>query len=326
VATLNLLQTLLAFGDTVQNSNPLRKYFDWSRRLINIPCSNPHSEPYLVPPQTAKLIFDGSRTTAIDGTTAFTTSKNAFSPGTYRFTNVAGTAPAFRIARALSLATKVLTFTNNLDGTSTFSMTNDGSNALTAIQVGDVLFIPGLTTGDTLGPFNTANEGAWTVLVAGSYSLVLNRVGLYSGVTETQTVTSNPQVIAFSAAGVQIADKVDVSAGFSPSIWNTYTITQVTASWFEISSPNPVPVQASITPGATGMLFYSIVKKWIRIETDQEIAARFNGDATNLNRISPVAAGDAENVGYQEKLGSVYTLYIYNRSLVPANISVWSVE
>jgi hypothetical protein len=164
------------------------------------------------------------------------------------------------------------------------------------------------------------------VLVNGGASLVLGRSGAFSGRAEAIGVTAAAQVVAYAAAGIQVGDSVDVTAGFAPAVQGSYTISQVTPKWFEVTSARGIPAQAGITPGVTGFQFYSALKRWVRIEVDQEAAVRFNGDTSNNIRISPVAAGDEEQTGWLDKFGATYSLVLVNRSAVAMNALVQSVE
>lgn len=303
---------------------PYAFYFDWKKAFSGIAVTNPQQARYSINPGATKTIFSGSVTTGIDGTTTFSLAKNTSLSSIYRLSRTAGTSPAFKSDRALALDTFSITITNNNDGTVTFS-TSGGS--LAALSAGDTLFIPGLTTGDAAGPFNAQNEGEWQVLTTGLTSVVLGRVGgAFSGYTETVTVTSNTQVLGFSAAGVQIGSTLDIVSGFSATAFGTYEITQVTPDWIEIRSASALPAQTGVVPTATGLVVYDSLKSWIHVEADQSCVVRFNGDATDGNRITPMVLGGA-SVGYLQKLGAVYSMVVINKSATSQlNLLVFTAE
>jgi hypothetical protein len=323
MATLNVQHTVLSFDDDKAAGNPIRRFIDWTRRALGIAVENPLDDGYTIPAGASKTIFDGTYATAIDGTTAFSVSKVAGKTNTYRFTSTGGTSPGFRTDRAINLSGLTITMAPNGDGTLTLSVS--AGTPLAAVQIRDTVFIPGVSTGDA-GLFSPANEGAWTVLVNGGASLVLGRPGAYSGYAESVPVASAPQVLAFSSDSVQIGDSVDITAGFAPVILGTYTISQVTPKYFEVTSAKGVPAQAGITPTAAGMKFYAGLKRWVRVEVDQDAVVRFNGDTTNLNRVSPVAPGDKEQTGWLDKFGPVYSLVIVNRASVAMKALVQTAE
>lgn len=325
--TLKLIGTTLAYADVGVTSNPTRKYADWATQRTYA-VANPKTEPYTVDPGATLTVFNGVRTTAVDGTTQFTLALSTLAPTRYRFTFSAGTDPILRTARALALATKSVTVTVNNNLTVTMA-----SAALdwTAVQVGDTVFIPDTTTGDAAAPFNPLNVGYWTVLaVAGDGSSVQlarpSGTG-FVGFSEVVTVASNAQVLAFSAAGVQVNDKVRISAGFSTTVQGTYKIIAVTSKWFEITSTLPLPTGVSALPGATGIQFFSSAKRYMRVEGDQSFILRWNGDASNLNQIDPWAPADGDQTGWDEKCGPVWSAIIVNLSpSAPLNLNVISAE
>lgn len=322
--TLNVQHSILAYGDDQSAGAPLRKFIDWARRLLGIAVSNPDGKEYTVPAGGSLAVFNGTRSTSIDGTTQFTLTKNPILASTYRFTFAAGTDPVLRTPRSLDLTAVATTMTPNGDGTLTMSV--GAGTPFAAVQAGDNLFISGASTGDAAGVFTPANQGLWTVLVASGASLQLGRAGAFSGFLETVTPASAAQVLAFTAAGIQIGDTADISAGFVAATLGAYSVSQVTSKWFEVTSARGLPAQAGVMPGATGCQFYTNLKRWLRVEVDQEAVLRFNGDTSNFNRVSPVTAGDKEQVGWCDKFGPVYSLVIVNRAAVAMKALVQSAE
>lgn len=326
VATLRLITTAVAYGDVGETDNPTKRYFDWSTDR-SYPVSNPKSYPYTIDPGATATLFSNSRTTTGDGTTQYTLALSALSSTRYRFTWTGGTNPTLRTARALSLSGRTVTVTANANLTLTMAtQTGDWS----AVQVGDTVFVPDTTTGDGASPLNIMNVGYWTVLaVAGDGSSVqlARPVGSgFIGYSQAVPLTTNAQVVAYSAAGVQVGDSVDVNAGFTGPILQTYTVVAVTSTWFEVVSSLPLPSSAVATPGASGVQFYNVAKRWIRVEADQLCVVRYNGDAGNTNKVAPWAPADSDNVGHDEKTGPVWSLAVVNLSSAPLNVTYWSAE
>ncbi|MDE2425722.1 MAG: hypothetical protein KGO96_07430 [Elusimicrobia bacterium] len=313
--TLNIFSTSTAYSDSTPNSNPQLRVFDWTKKNTLISVSNPKAEKFTIIPSGSLQVFSGVRTTTLDATTAFTVTLSTLSTSTYRFTWVSGTNPTLRTNRNLSLTGIAVTVTLNNNATAVFSIP---SGTFSGTVVGDSLFLPGPTTGDSATPFSTLNQGLWTVIAVASNNLSVTAIRpagqTFSGANETQTLTSNGQIVAFSAAGVQINDKVDISAGFSSVDNGTYTISNVTPTFFEVSSGTSLPLESSITPGASGLIFYSVAKRFIRIETDNEASAQFNSDTSQNTRISPFIVGDPNNTGFLDKWGITWALTIINRS------------
>ena len=161
-----------------------------------------------------------------------------------------------------------------------------------------------------------------------SSTLQLTRLAgqTFSAYGQILTLTSNSQLQAFSSAGLQLTDKVEISNGFSLPILQSYPIVAVAPNYFEFLSDAPLPVNQIGIPGALGIQFYTNAKKYLRIEADQECVVRVNGDTGNAQRISPWLAGDPEQVAEYTKVGPVWSLSVVNRSTVDLNINMLSVE
>jgi len=70
-AKLNVVTQIVAFGDEQISNNPRLKYVDWLRTINTIGVSDPKSEGHQVPAYSSLLIFDGTRSTTIDGDYGF---------------------------------------------------------------------------------------------------------------------------------------------------------------------------------------------------------------------------------------------------------------
>jgi hypothetical protein len=220
--TLVVNSSARAFNDPRVSANPLRRNFDWAR-ASTLTVKNPKSFADLIEAGGAHNVFNGARATSADNTTAWTvTGASASDPSRYRFAATAGTAPALRADRGLSLSGVAVTVALNADQTATFSL---GSGSFGSAVTGDVLFAPGPTTGDPATAFSPLNEGFWTIIaVLSSTSVQVQRTSgaslsapaSFSGASEVVTLGSAAQLQAFSAAGVQAGDRVNVSAA-SPS-------------------------------------------------------------------------------------------------------------
>jgi hypothetical protein len=325
--TLSLTNSTLAYADVGVTSNPTKKYVDWSvERRYSV--RNPKSNPFTIDPGATTTLFSGLRTVAIDGTTEFRLNLSTLAATRYRFTwDGVGTNPILRTARTLALATRAVTVTLNGNNTVTMAANAGDFNNLVA---GDTLFIPDTTTGDAAAPFNPINTGYWVVLAvvnAGASVQLARPAGAgFIAYAETVTVASNPQVLAYSAAGVQVGDSVNVSAGFAAAVWGTYSVVAVTSLWFEVIATLPLPSGVTALPGAAGLQFYTNAKRYVRIEADQPCVIRYNGDTGNTNQVAPWAVADPDNTGWTEKCGPCWTAVVVNLSSSPLNLLFISAE
>ena len=326
-ATLNLYAKLLAFSDKTVNSNPRLRSVDWEREAGGISVKDPDSRGYEVLVGASKLVFDGTRSTTIDGSTAFSIALLNTNASTYRITTTGGTAPGFRTGRSLTLNTCVVSFAVGSNNVVALSVT--GSSDFTNVQVGDALFVPHTTTGDAANVISTLNAGYWLVVAkasATSLSIVRDGMETFEGVSETVTLTSSSQLVAYGSSGVQLGDTVTISAGFSVGTRSSFEVSAVTNTFIEFVSTLGLPDETGITPGATGMSFYTDSKRLLYIETDQECVLRLNGDSGDYNRLSPIEAGNPDLPGIFIKWGAVYSLTIVNKSTSTLNVLVITAE
>jgi hypothetical protein len=313
MALLDIHSSHLIYGDTqAVTSNPKRVYVDWSRHHNSVQVNRPESKSFQVEPGQSLTLFSGTRSTSIDGTTTFGLTLNPALASVYRLTATGGTAPAFRTARSFTPSGVALTLAVNNNATLELSMGSGNFNA----QVGDIVFVPGTTTGDTASPFSPLNVGLWVVVSATATKLTLVRpVGTdFQGAAEVVTPDSNSQLLIYSAAGVQVGDNVEISGGFSSVTQQAFVVSAVTPTWVEFTSTQALPLETGVLPGSSGMTFYTSVKRFVRVEVDQDAVVRFNGDTGNTNRLSPHVAGDADRMAHLEKWGPCWQLVVVNRS------------
>ncbi len=326
-AKLTINSKALSFGDSSSNNNPQRRYFDWTREIRGVQIENPQSFNGTLIVGATATIFDGVRATTLDGTTAWTSTLSALDAGSrYRFTYISGTNPTLRTDRSLTLTGQTMTFTVNADQTVNVSI---GAGSMAAVQIGDIVFVPDATTGDSANVLSSDNAGYWQVIgLVSSTNIQISRLAgeSFLATGETQVLSANSQFQAFTAAGVQVGDSVTISAGFAVAAQKTFTIDKVTSTWFEVLSTSSLPAEAGKLPGASGMIFYTNVKRFVRVEVDQDAALQFNGDSAYTVRVSPFQPGDQEQPGWMEKIGPAYKLVIVNKSATTLNFSVFTGE
>lgn len=326
-ATLNFTTKLLAYGDSTVSSNPRLRFVDWTRDVSGIPVSDPKSESHRIDPGQSLSVFSGTRSTTIDGTSAFSLALlSVENASTYRITNTAGTAPGFRTARAVAVGGVQLVFTVNANGTLGVAA---AAAIFGSVVAGDHVFIPHTTTGDAANEISVLNAGYWVVLgVTDTQNITLVRpTGEdFEGVGETVTPTINGRFKVYSAAGVQIGDGMDITAGFSAAAQKIFTVTAVTDSFVEFVSSSPLPTQTGILPGAAGLSFYSESKRLVYVEATQEVVVRINGDVGNYQRTEPFDPSDSTKPGFYFRTGPTWSLTLYNRSSVAVDATILMVE
>lgn len=323
MSTLRVTTNVIAFSDPEATSQPRMRHVDWLRALVVPGVSNPRSEAYTLAPGEERLVFDGTRSLTIDGTTAFSV---ALVPGediTYRIRHTGGTAPGFRTARAFSANGGTIDVVVNTDQTVTMTI---AGGTFTGISGGDTLWLPGSEESVT-SPFSVVNQGFWLVMTVSATVLVLRREEDFNGEAQTGVAITNAnQIAAFSASGVQEGDKVELVSGFASVNRTTYPVVNVTSAYIDVQTVIPMAAEAGVLPGASGLLVYTNAKRWVRLEADQEVAVKVNGDTSTTQKVSPWIAGDVNGAGDYARSGPTFSLRILNLSQEPASINVVSVE
>lgn len=325
---LSFVMQAVGFDDLPPTSNPTRKGIDQRLAFQNVPVDNDQTQEYHIDPAGSVTVVDGQRSLGVNGSTAF--DLTLIDATTYRITwTGAGAAPAFRTDRSVDLTGVTLTLVANPN--LSLTVTADTGTPFSSVVAGDVVFIPGVSSGDPAGPFNDLNVGFWTVLAASGTVLTLardpNLYPVFSGTSETvgPGITAE-EFVAFTAAGVQVGDTLDLSAGFAPAALHSYDITAVTPEWLQFQSTSPLGEESDIVPGTSGIVVYTNRKRFVLVLADQEVAVRYNGDTGNSNRVEPLLAGTLGYEGWDVKFGTVWKLVLVNRSSVRAKVTVCSAE
>lgn len=328
MSTLTLLVQLTASDDALASSNPVLRGVDWKRNVSNIPAGLEQNKRFALAPGETQVFWDGSRTTGIDGTTAFSIALSPLDASRYRLTATGGTAPAFRTDRAFAANGMNATITVQANGSAI--LTTSGAANYAGVTVGDTVLMPGVETGDAAGPFDVTptpgvlNTGYWVVLAKTGSSLTLARAGGFVGVTQTVAITNNSQLQVFSSPppGVQVADTLLLSAGFAAGSLRAYPVLSVAPGYLDFQSAQPVPAETGITPGAAGLKLYTDAKRFFYVESDQRVIAQVNGDTSTVyGEVAPFLDGgtNVTQPGIHFRTCNIWKLAVFNPSAVQAN-------
>jgi len=315
MSQLNLLVFLNAYEDKNSSNNPSLNNFKWNRSLNSIQVGNPQEQPVQLAPGETKELFNGSRVLAQDLTTQYSIALKPLTSNIYTLSWVGGTAPNFRIPRATGAdATTQVTVTIN-GPVATFTSTGGTPFNLTTVQVGDSVFIGNL--------FNSLNQGFNKIISKTTTSFSVANPNAFAEGPITLGTNFASQIQIFSAAGVQVNDKMVINGGFSPVTQGTYVITAVYANALEFFSINILPQEGPITTNAIAI--YSNAKQFVYIEADKHCDINING--ANTDNIQPFFSGGlVVSPGLFMRTATVYSLSITNKSDSTANVLMLSVE
>jgi hypothetical protein len=319
---LNINSNVVAFSDVGLTNNPLFKHFDWTRNLNGLMVYSPKAEQNLVPPRTMLNIFNGLRATTFDGTTSINVSNLVDT--TYRLKLTAGTDPHFALDSPLNFTGASLTVAIYPNQTITLTA---NSAVFTGVASGSYLYIYSPTDNPSAA-FSVLNSGVWTVLSNSANTiLTLARPSgtPFQALAQTVTCNSALNVLSYVLSAVQVGDKVRIDAPFSMGSQATYAVANVTSKWVDVVSTTPL-VPETVLASTTGLTFYYGGKQYLRVEVDQRAKVYFNGSTSQNEELAPWQAGDRKFMAWQERVGPVWSLDVYNLSTVPMVVNVFSCE
>lgn len=317
MAILNIHSNLMIYGDSESvTSNPKRRYVDWTRHLAGQSVEDPLSQQFSVLPGQTLAIFSGTRT-APNVNNRYSIALKTGQTSVYRATKYSG-ASAIGFATDRAVSTDGLEATLTVNNNITVTLEVDSGSPFSSVQVGDKLLIPGTTTGDSAGPFNTLNEGVWNVLGVAADSLTLMRpieTG-FVGVEEVVEITDDSQLKVYTLDNVQVGDTLDIVNGFSLVSRKSFVISAVTPDYVEFTSSEPLPEEEDIAMTSGYWSIYSSAKRFLHVEADQPALLAINGDTSQSGRLDPIVVGDPEQTAIYQKWGTVWSLSVTNRSLI----------
>jgi hypothetical protein len=313
MANLTLVNRISIVEDGNATNNPQKRIPDWTQNIQGMSVNNPLSAEYAIQPSQSLSIFNGSYTTSI-GAIPISVSLNPFANGTYRFTGTS--ALGLRVDRAIDFTGTTLVLTVNNNSLATLAITA-GAATFASAQVGDIIILPGIITGDTVPStfFSAINQGFWQIIgipTTTTVSMVRAYSQPFQGAAQTVTAVPTGLVSVFSSTGVQIGDTVSITGGFSPVTQGDYVLSQVTSKWFEFATQSPIPLETA-TPSSSQMIFYKTLKKFVYVQADQNCVIRCNADVTDNVSVNPTYTPNG-NVGIFFKMGYTYSLTVVNKS------------
>lgn len=313
MSKLNLFLAVTAYQDENPTNNPSKNNFKWTTDLQGMEIEEPHSATVKVAPGQTISLFSGEVSLSDDGTTTYDLALKSGTTNLYQLKHNAGTAPAFRALRSLgSDATTQVTVTKN-STLLTFTSTGGTAFNLAALVVGDEVRIGSL--------FNVSNQGKFTILAKTSTSFTVeNELGAAEGPI-TLGAGFATQVRAYSAAGVQIGDKVVIDSGFSVVSQGTHEISDVSDNYIEFYSTKALPQETAIFEN---LQIYSQAKKFLYIESDKKISISINGSSSNT--VEPFNVGTKQKPGIFLQNSTMYSAQITNNGQDTATVFHASAE
>jgi len=316
---MNLMIHINAYEDETSTNSPSRNNVRWNREMQGICIEEPESKSLRLNAGQSMTLFSGTVSTNADASTNWDIGLKDGSTNVYSISHNSGTLPDFRISRnsggdattevTVTKNAKLLTYTSS--GGTLFSLISNSVVVGDEIRVGD--------------GFNANNQGKYKILALTATSFTLeNEIGQAEG--PIVLGASFASVInIYGSDGVQIGDKTDIVAGFSPVTFGTYEITDVSHNYIEIYSNESLPEESNISNSVNVMNIYRDAKQFLYIESDNSVDIKLNGSSVT-NEIQPFYVGVDQQPGVFMTKASIKSCEITNKSQNVANIFYVSAE
>ena len=312
MAKMQLINHINIYEDASPTNNPAKNNVRWTNTIDGIEVSEPESRSLKVGGKQTETLFSGIVTTNVNGTTSFDLTQKPGVSGTYVLKHNSGTGPNFRTKRNIGT-----------DATSQVTITKSGA-LLTFTASGGIAFITtNMVFGDSVrigSAFSIYNRGTYKLLSFTSNSFTIENIG---GVAENLTLGASfdDQIRVYSAAGVQIGDKVKVTSNFSGYSQDVYEITDVDPEYLEIHSNKSLPEELNVL---AQVVVYNTSKTFFYIECDKPCTLFIDG--IDQGQIKPFVFGTRQRSGVFMRTGSMYSAEIRNDSVDIASVLVISAE
>jgi hypothetical protein len=312
---LNLLLSLNAYDGCPTNNSPSMTHFKWDRQNRGICADNPAGRQITLAPNQSTTLFTSAINTSQNNTTTYNLSLQVGTTNTYVLQYNSGQVPNFRtpIVTGADATTQITVSISS--GLLTFTSTGGTPLALGATNglVGQFLRVGSF--------FSLYNQGSFYIVANTATSITVHSP---SGLAEgpiTLGSNFNDQFIVYSSAGIQVGNKIVIASGFSPAVFGTYTITDVSWDYVAFYSGTILPTQSNVQTDPT---FYGAAKQFIYIESDKKCDILINGSL--VIPIQPLTEGSCPVNGVFMISTTVWELQIQNMDIDTATIFFASIE
>jgi hypothetical protein len=310
MAKLNILTSIQIYKDSSPTNNPLQSTANWTTNQVGVEVSEPATKSLIVASQQRETLFSGVVETSVDNTTTFDLTKKSGVSNTYILKHNSGTAPEFRTERALGI-----------DDTTQFSVSKAGSLITLTHTGGQAPDFSSAIFGDTIvlgNSFDMFNRGRFKVLNITNDAVTFENI---VGVAENITINDSNDLRIFSADGVQVGQKVKISAGFSVYSQDVYEITDVFPDYIEFNSSKQLPQESGIL---SETVVYKNSKSFLYIEYDKQCTLIING--VERKGLKPLTIGTKKANGIVLEVSDMYSAQIKNESLDSMNVTMITAE
>lgn len=314
MATLNVENKVVSFGDVGITNNPRMKYVDWLRTVQGVEISEP------VTKSSDIAIEDFFNVAGVDHTgedMSYTIENIDYDTETR--TKIYG-----NFGHTSAELTKLTSITVQSNGLVSFEL--DSSEDITFVNVGDMFNIRGASSGDDSGPINQLNEGLWKVVkitLAPAKKLLCQKLDGCSGaISQTGPLTlnvlpyENQQIVVFRNPVATKKNFAYVNEESSDKVKPLYPILYADSTRIDIGFvPFVVDVAGKITIVENKFSF-------VYIETNGECTVYVQTALKDYPiHVTPIVMPNGEKIGWVQLTSDFNCVQVQNTGDQPIKVS-----
>jgi len=329
--TLRIESKIQAYADVIpgQLSEPLQRYVDWTRFMSGAPVRELISDRRVVDPGQTLTLSSISTISGISAGALYSLQPHPTILNRYQVRYLSGAVsnPLLPLGTGLLTIGNTYVVTQNTDGSINLSDTSvTPVNFNSTVSRNETVYIAGSNFGDT-GPFNSLNQGFWTVVTIKSIGANPGAEMVLKRVDATQPVGTPETQIATAATNIQLVTPVTAALIVgAPSYAGVWTITESAQGWFSVDSLNVLPQLTNVALQALTIAEDQFLG-YFRVEVDgPAILSCKSGDLTQGSQLlRPVVFSDPLAVpvgGWSEAYGFYSALTVQNVGDTALNVNV----
>ena len=312
MAKINLLFNIKAYSDGTYTNNPTKNHYNWTSEVKGAEVMEPKSMSVDLAPGETISLHDGGVALSQDATTEYSLSLKPGTSSTYILTSADGTPAGFRALRAIGGGVSTVVEITRNGPVATITSSGPAFD-FSSVQVGDEIRI-------SSQELSQQNRGKFRVLSSTASTITIDNSNAINE-TEELGASFEADFKIYSAAGVQIGDKVVINQGFSPASFGVYEITDVEDDKIYFYSTQPLPEEANIQ---AEIFIYRNSKAILYIETTEKLSMTINGE--NAGTVEPLVASGQKQKGMALLTRNAWSIQITNSSLETASVFFASAE
>lgn len=312
MATLNIENKIVAFGDVTITNNPRLRYVDWYRNVQGITIGTPRTESFII---------NAGETVSVAGTSL------AGSPPTVTITSYDASGLRTKLFGSFGSVTATVSDLVSITVKPSGYVDFEVPSALTiaGVTTGNIFYVKGFSTYDGAGnPINQINEGLWKVIKRTGAIMTCQKLDGGTGAVSQATVGN--LINAYGDYSLVVSSSLTASQGNYLALTNPgnpfaygnlYKVLYADALRIDIESVNydiNLPATGYV---ATDRFYFGYV------ETDGETVVTYQVGGTDfIVPVIPMRVSADQMIGWFQITSDFNYLSVNNNGSNPINVTV----